>query len=69
MTFEEKYAGTYRWAFEFHKRHSGAKTEDDFEKMAEDDENEWNGTDFAVALYWAVVDEIRRELGKEGETP
>ena len=61
MTFDEIYAPIYRRIFEFHKRHSGAKTEDDFEKIALDETSHCaKNPEFAAALFWVVVDEIKR---------
>ena len=61
MTFDEKYVPLYRRIFEFHKRHNGAKTEEDFEKMALDETSHCSkNPEFAAALFWVVVDEIKR---------
>ena len=68
MTFGERYSRIYRRAFEFHKRHAGAETEEDFERMAHDEQLHCpERPEFAAALFWAAVDEIRRGIGKEGE--
>ena len=67
MTFDEKYAPLYRRIFEFHKRHSGAKTEEDFEKMALDETSHCSkNSDFTPALFWAAVDEVRRTNVRDG---
>ena len=61
MTFEEEYAPLYRRAFEFHKRHWQAKTDEDFEKMAFDKSCYCEkNPDFAAALFWAIGDEVER---------
>ena len=65
MTFDEKYAPLYRRAYELHKRHSGAKTEADIEKMALDESCYCEKSpDFSAALWLAVGEEIMRGLEK-----
>ena len=61
MTFDEKYAPLYRRVFEFHKRHSGAKTEADIEKMALDESCYCEkNPDFSAALWRVVCEEVMR---------
>ena len=61
MTFDERYAPLYRRVFEFHKRHSGAKTDDELEKMALDERPYCaKNPDFSAALIWVVMDEVKR---------
>ena len=67
MTFDEINAPLYRRVYEFHRRHHGAATEADVERMiADESAYDENRPDFTYALCMAIMEEVYRGIGKEG---
>ena len=68
MTFDKEYASLYRRVYEFHKRHGGARTDGELEKMALDETPHCaKNPDFSAALIWAAMDDVKRVNGKDGD--
>lgn len=59
ITFEERYNVIYRKAFEFHKRHDGAKTQDEYRVAARE-----AGATFTDAFEAALAAAIYNEIGR-----